>query len=504
MEKTDILIKAENLGVSFISGYRTNDYKSRIQEWLFPPKEQLVRKRIWPVRNVNFNAYQGEIIGIIGSNGSGKTTLCKMIAGILQPDEGSLQVDGRVSVLFSLGLGFNQEMTGRENVYLNGMIMGVDRCKIDKFMDEIHDFSGIGEYFEQPVKYYSSGMRARLGFSVASFLEPEILILDEALNTGDIAFGEKAANKMKSLIQKAKMVIIVTHSLKYALKHCDRLIWMEKGEIKGIGDPKTIIKSYEHFVEEKKLKKRQKGSEKKLELSKVEIRDNKIEGNIVLNMSNAGVSYKLSGGKTFWALKNINLQIHEGEIVGIIGHNGAGKSTLCKLITGILKPDTGACILKGQTTSLLGYGTGFNSELTGRDNVFLNGMLLGISKETIQQHFEDIVRFAELEKAIDKPIKQYSSGMRSRLGFSISAYLQPDIFIIDEALSTGDLSFNQKASNKMQEMIETAKAVLIVSHSMGFVQKVCTRAVWLEKGTIVASGLPSEVVKEYKDKLGKK
>ncbi|WP_306807473.1 ABC transporter ATP-binding protein [Halalkalibacter krulwichiae] len=437
--------------------------------------------------------YQGEILGIIGSNGSGKTTLCKMISGILTPDEGELMVDGRVSALFSLGMGFNKELTGRENVYLNGMMLGIEKAKINEFIDEIHEFSELGKFLDQPMKTYSSGMKARLGFSVASFLEPEILILDEALNTGDAAFSKKAAEKMKELVAKAKMVVLVTHSLRFAEKNCDRLVWLDKGVIRQVGDPKEVVEMYKASVPVKARRKR-----KRLDIEKTTLN---MKDKTVVKAENVGVAYNVKKD-TFWALKNVSFEVKEGEVVGVIGHNGAGKSTLCKLMTNILTPDEGNIKLDGETTSLLGYGTGFNAQLSGRDNIYLNGMLLGIPKEKIEADYPEIVEFSQLKQAIDKPVKEYSSGMQARLGFSIAATLQPDIFIIDEALSTGDMAFKQKASERIQDMMESAKAVIIVSHSMRFVEKICTRVIWMERGQVRFDGDPAEAVALYTESVG--
>ncbi|MBU9712947.1 ABC transporter ATP-binding protein [Evansella tamaricis] len=485
----EIVLQAKNLGVSFHSGFHTDDYKSHVINFFKRNKEKVENKIIWPLRNIDITGYKGEILGIIGSNGSGKTTLCKMISGILRPDEGELFVDGKVSALFSLGMGFNKELTGRENVYLNGMMLGVEKKKIHEFIDDIHEFSGLGDFLDRPMKSYSSGMRARLGFSVAAHLEPEILILDEALNTGDAAFGRKAAAKMKELVEKAKMVILVTHSLRFARKNCDRLIWLDKGVIRQVGKPKEVIENYQATVPKQKPKKRQ-----KLELKKT---DTKVKDSTVVKAMNMSVAYEIKREK-YWALKDVNFEIKEGEVVGIIGHNGAGKSTLCRVLTKILAPDEGEIELHGETTALLGYGTGFNAQLTGTDNIFLNGMLLGISKYRVEKDYDKIVEFSELQNAIDRPVKSYSSGMRARLGFSIAATLQPDIFIIDEALSTGDAAFKQKASEKIQDMMENAKAVIIVSHSMKFVETVCTRAIWIEKGKIRGDGPAEEVVEQYR------
>ncbi|WP_249869264.1 ABC transporter ATP-binding protein [Oceanobacillus saliphilus] len=485
------VIVAENIGVSFEDSRYRDDIKSLAFGMFKGRKEK--KEPVWPLKDIDFTGHQGEILGIIGSNGAGKTTLSKIIAGILQEDKGNIKVDGKVTALFSFGMGFNKELTGRENVYLNGMMLGINKELINHYIDEIHDFSDIGDFIDQPMKYYSSGMKARLGFSVAAHLEPEILILDEALNTGDAKFSRRAAEKMKVLVKQAKMVIIVTHSLRYAERNCDRLMWIDGGHVREIGDPKEVVEHYKATVPAAPPRKK-----RSLQLNKTET---DIKDRTIVKAENVGVSFELNSG-TFWALKDVNFEIKEGEVVGIIGHNGAGKSTLCKVLTNILRPDEGNIELKGETSSLLGYGTGFNAQLSGRDNVYLNAMLLGIPKKRIESKFDEIVEFSGLNKAIDKPVKQYSSGMKSRLGFSIAAILKPDIFIIDEALSTGDMAFQQKASERIQDMMEHAKAVIIVSHSMNFVEKVCTRGIWMERGQVRFDGTAEEAVAKYRESLG--
>lgn len=492
------VVVSKNVAVSFQDNRQADDLKSAAIN-LFKKKEKRKKAElVWPLKDINFTGYQGEILGIIGSNGAGKTTLSKIVTGILQQDEGTMHVDGNVTALFSFGMGFNKELTGRENVYLNGMMLGINKQLINDYIEDIHEFSEIGQFFDQPMKYYSSGMKARLGFSVASHLQPEILILDEALNTGDVKFGRKAAEKLKQLVANAKMVIIVTHSLRYAQKNCDRLIWLDSGYVKEIGDPKTVIEHYKETVPAVARKKQKRS----LNVSKTETTVGK---KTVVKAENVGVSFQLQNKKEdYWALRNVSFDIKEGEVVGIIGHNGAGKSTLCKAITNILKPDEGTLTVNGQTSSLLGYGTGFNAQLTGADNIFLNAMLLGIPKERVAAKFDEIVEFSGIKKAIDKPVKHYSAGMKSRLGFSIAAILKPDVFIVDEALSTGDLAFQEKASERIQEMMEHAKAVIIVSHSMGFVEKVCTRGIWMEQGRVKFDGTAEEAVAKYREAMGVK
>lgn len=493
-EKREIVIQAKNIGVSY-SSHQKDDLKSHLFSLIQKKGQTEGKKEVWPLTDINFTGYEGEILGIIGSNGAGKTTLCKIISGILKPDKGEIYVDGKVSALFSFGMGFNKELSGRDNVYLNGMMLGISKDKITHYIDAIHEFSELGKFMEQPMKNYSSGMKARLGFSVAAHLEPEILILDEALNTGDVGFSEKAAEKMKELVRKARIVIIVTHSLKYAKNNCDRLIWLDAGVVRDVGDPNEIIKKYKASVPPRPPREK-----RNLQLEKTETT---IRDNAVVKTKDLGISYKL-GKETFWALRNVTFDIKEGEVVGIIGHNGAGKSTLCKVLTNILAPDDGTIELNGETTALLGYGTGFSIQITGSDNIYLNGMLLGIPKWKIDENYDKIIEFSGLGKAINKPVKSYSSGMRARLGFSIAAILQPDIFIIDEALSTGDMDFRQKASEKIQDMMEQAKAVILVSHNMAFVEKLCTRVIWMEKGQIVFDGDPKETVAKYKAAVSEK
>lgn len=489
----DVIIEAKNLSVVFKSKQNPDDYKSHMIDFFGGKKKKQAKKDqfFWPLKDINFKGYKGEILGIVGANGSGKTTICKVLTGILAPDQGHLMVDGKVSALFSYGIGRNKNLSGRENVYLNGLMLGISKGKIDQFINEIHEFSGLGDFFDQPMKKYSSGMRARLGFSVASHLEPEILILDEALNTGDRAFSAKAAEKMQELVKKAKMVIVVTHSHRFARENCDRVIWLDQGQVRAVGDPETVISQYEQTVPIAQRKVR-----KKLQLQNI---DTIKKENIAVKANDVGIKFNL-GRDNHWALKKLSFQINEGEVVGIIGRNGAGKSTLCKVITNILKPDEGKIEINGETTALLNYGAGFNRQLSGRDNVYLNGMLLGIPKAIVEYNMNNIAEFSGLKKVMDKSIKNYSSGMRARLGFSIAAMLQPDIFIIDEALSTGDMAFKQKASEKIQEMMEKAKAVIIVSHSMKFVSTVCTRAIWIDQGQMVMDGKAEDVVNQYQEK----
>lgn len=201
----------------------------------------------------------------------------------------------------------------------------------------------------------------------------------------------------------------------------------------------------------------------------------------------------------FWALKDVNIEINKGEVVGIIGRNGAGKSTLLKIISQITPPTTGEIILRGKVGSLLEVGTGFHPELTGRENILLNGAILGMKKEEIIRKFNEIVEFSGVEKFLDTPVKYYSSGMYVRLAFSVAAHMEPDILIIDEVLAVGDVEFQRKCLGKMDEVSKKeGRTILFVSHNMNAVEELCSRVILLDKGKIVKqSSDVSDVIKEY-------
>ena len=204
------------------------------------------------------------------------------------------------------------------------------------------------------------------------------------------------------------------------------------------------------------------------------------------------------GENDFWALKDVNFKVNRGEVIGIIGRNGAGKSTLLKIISQITPPTTGSINLRGRAASLLEVGTGFHPELTGRENIMLNGALLGMKKQEIKQKFDQIVEFAEISKFLDTPVKRYSSGMYVRLAFSVAAHLEPEILIVDEVLAVGDTEFQKKCLGKMEDVThQEGRTILFVSHNMGAVKTLCKRAILLEKGHIVMKGEVNHVIEKY-------
>jgi ABC-type polysaccharide/polyol phosphate transport system ATPase subunit len=192
--------------------------------------------------------------------------------------------------------------------------------------------------------------------------------------------------------------------------------------------------------------------------------------------------------KIFWALRGIDLSCQEGQVLGIVGPNGAGKSTLCLVLAGILIPDEGDAEVRGRVSALLSLGAGFSRELSGRENIMLSAAYLGMPRRTIERHFQEIVRFAELEEVIDEPVRTYSSGMKARLGFSVAASLQPEVLILDEVLSVGDLAFQDKSRRRIEEMIEASKLIIIVSHDVPLLRGLCSHCLWLQEGSIVDYG----------------
>ncbi len=198
-----------------------------------------------------------------------------------------------------------------------------------------------------------------------------------------------------------------------------------------------------------------------------------------------------------WALCDVSFSVDRGEVVGIIGRNGAGKSTLLKILSRITPPAEGRVILNGRVSSLLEVGTGFHPELTGRENVYLNGTILGMRKSEVDRAFDEIVAFAEVEKFIDTPVKRYSSGMRMRLAFAVSAHLQSEILLVDEVLAVGDAAFQEKCLTKMEGVTKIGRTVLLVSHNMQVIQRLCHRALLLQKGRLVAEGAPAAIVGRY-------
>ena len=243
-----------------------------------------------------------------------------------------------------------------------------------------------------------------------------------------------------------------------------------------------------------------------------------MKNNVAISVNNVGMRFNLNHERVdnlkeyvikfikrdlkyneFWALKDINFEIKKGERLGVLGLNGSGKSTLLKVVSGVLKPSVGEVKTKGVIAPLLELGAGFSPEYTGRENIYLYGAVLGFTKEFLDEKFDEIVDFAGLGEFIEVPIKNYSSGMKARLGFSIATVVQPDILILDEVLSVGDKKFRVKSENKVMSMFDSGVTVLFVSHSLEQVKRLCDKAIILDSGRLVAQGSVDKVAKIYKN-----
>jgi lipopolysaccharide transport system ATP-binding protein len=258
---SDFAIAIENLGKRYFIGHRLNNnegIRHKIEDAIRSPlawlrsahKSRSRAEEFWALRDVSFQIKPGEMVGIIGSNGAGKSTLLKLLSRITVPTEGRIRINGRTASLLEVGTGFHQELTGRENIFLNGAILGMTREEITRKFDEIVEFSEIAEFLDTPVKRYSSGMYVRLAFAVAAHLEPEILIVDEVLAVGDAAFQKKCLGKMDNFAQSGRTVIFVSHNMEAVRNLCERVVWLKDGHLHRDGETEGIIEAYFDSVSE--------------------------------------------------------------------------------------------------------------------------------------------------------------------------------------------------------------------------------------------------------------
>lgn len=242
-----LAVSVEGLSVSYRTLIEKRQTMKSALRRMGRPSNQV--KRIEALKDVSFEVEHGQFLGVIGHNGAGKSTLLRTIAGILPPTEGRVVVNGHVTTLLSVGIGFNAELTGRENIRLGGLANGLAPSEIEEREDEIAEFSGLGEFIDYPMKTYSSGMYGRLGFAVAVNMEPDILLIDEALSAGDAAFRDKAAQKIKELVGKARAIILVSHGLAVVKDMATHALWLDHGRAIKLGEPSEIIDAYTEYVQ---------------------------------------------------------------------------------------------------------------------------------------------------------------------------------------------------------------------------------------------------------------
>ena len=252
MKKKEIMIDVDHVSMRFNLGIEKGfSLKQGFVDLFNKEKRQNKKKNeFWALKDVNFKINKGEVVGFVGSNGAGKSTLLKVVAGVMKPTKGSVSAYGNICPMIELGAGFDMDLTARENIYLNGAVMGYSKELIDSKFDEIVEFSELKDFLDVPVRNFSSGMTARLAFSIATIVDPEILIVDEILSVGDIAFQAKSEAKMLSMINGGTTVLFVSHSIEQIKKICNYVIWIEHGEIKKVGG-KEVCDEYVEFMEQK-------------------------------------------------------------------------------------------------------------------------------------------------------------------------------------------------------------------------------------------------------------
>ena len=242
------MINVNNISMRFNLGIEKNfSIKQFFIDSLKGNKENK-KKEFWALKDVSFNVEKGEVFGFVGSNGAGKSTLLKNVAGVMKPTKGNIEIYGNICPMIELGAGFDMDLTARENIYLNGAILGYSKEFIDEKFNDIVEFSELKDFLDVPVRNFSSGMVTRLAFSIATIVDPEILIVDEILSVGDIAFQQKSETKMRDMIQGGTTVLFVSHSVNQLKSLCDRVMWLEKGQVKKIGPAKEICEEYENFM----------------------------------------------------------------------------------------------------------------------------------------------------------------------------------------------------------------------------------------------------------------
>ncbi len=239
-----MMISVKNVSMKFDLGIeRDNSFKNKFVS-LFNRKKRKKKEYFWALNNVSFDVEKGEVIGLIGSNGAGKSTMLKVVSGVMKPTKGSVSVNGTIAPMIELGAGFDSELTARENIFLNGAVLGYSEEFLNGKFNEIVEFSELNDFLDVPIKNFSSGMIAKLAFSISTIVSPDILIVDEILSVGDIKFQEKSLNKMMELIKGGTTVLYVSHSLESIREICDRVIWLDHGEVVKIGDSKTVCDEY--------------------------------------------------------------------------------------------------------------------------------------------------------------------------------------------------------------------------------------------------------------------
>lgn len=574
--------------------------------------------------HVDLEVPRGQALGIIGPNGAGKSTLLRLVAGILVPTAGTVAHRGRIGAMIELGLGFHPDLTGRENVRSSAELLGVDPRAIRARVDAITEFAGLAEVIDVPIREYSTGMLARLGFATATHVDAAILVVDEVLSVGDREFQERCLQRISSLVRSGVTLLFVSHELPLVRAACDRVVVLRDGRLVDDGPPDRVAETYLGRRQAPPDADRSAAAVRRFEAgppvvpvndritfrAEAEVRETgrvdavqvlltlpsidpdlvmvetpklppgalaeagtyAIEGTTtplplvggrlrasLLLLSDAGTELATAAAdvamdgptrllkplydlrptvalerqregrpeaprplprrpehpvvdargvaKRFSArrgrqegdtvaLDGVDLAVGPGDGVAVIGPNGAGKSTLLRCIAGVCGHE-GSIAVEGRLTAMLELGLGFRGDLDGWENLTTTAALLGASPAELAARRDEIVAFSGVGHAMGQPVKLWSTGMRSRLGFAVASLLPTDVLLIDESLAVGDEEFRRAAIRQIHHLREAGVAVVFVSHDLQLVLEACDTAVRLERGRVVDLGDASEVVERY-------
>lgn len=577
----------------------------------------------------------GEKVGIIGANGAGKSTVLKLIAGVTDPTSGRVERTGRLGAMIELGLGFHPDLTGWENVRSSAAVLGLESEETEALLPAVVAFADIGGAMDEPLKHFSTGMTARLGFALATQVPSDLLVIDEVLAVGDPEFQERCIARIHELSAAGTTLLLVSHAMWLVDSVCDRSIRLAEGTVVDDGPTREVIDRYltpvprtrpqstssrlrftSFSVERTDLRPGEPitlragvAAAGPVETTDIEVafawasiapdlplalaaqrlpvdlvRDGgelvgrsdpiptdsghvgvrarlvdpragttldeaeaefwiarevvgrppqlavdidwelgpltsgptprtidstPVEGAVIARLDDVGKRFHTSKprfdrrilpgrlgvdpGGDLLALEDVTVALGAGTTTGLIGPNGSGKTTLLRLLAGTLAPTTGTVMTRGRVVSMLELGLGFHPDLPGRENVVLTAELLGIGPRQTLDRLEAIAAFAGLGDALDAPVKQYSSGMRARLGLAVAVHTDPDLLLIDEALAVGDEQFRSRAIRAVGDLQAREVAVVFVSHDLRIVEEICDRVVKLDRGRVVADGPTDEV-----------
>ncbi len=442
--------------------------------------DELFYQEFWALKNISFEVQKGDKLGIVGLNGAGKSTLLKLISGVMKPTEGLLETDGRISPLLELGAGFDQNYTGRENIFLNGALLGYSKRFLESKFDEIVEFSEIGDFIDVPLKNYSSGMQMRLGFSIATVVEPEILILDEVLSVGDAKFREKCEKRMQSFLDKDVTVLFVSHTVEQIRDLCNKAIWLEKGKLIMQGNADEVCDAYWASIHSDKIN------------EKVHFKEEKIEPQYPTNeLSRPQVANELS------------LQVNEGEILGILGVNNPDDTKSVHPIIRFLGSSIGRIDnieLKQFDSKHVGICPQelvIWNNLTCIENLNLMGKLFKVPKNFLKQRVERLLYDLFLTDEVNTVASNLSPGMKRRLNLALALVHEPEILVINEPSDGLDQQSRIIIWNFIQSLHDLdGKTIIITSHHADELDNLSDRVAIVDDGQILGLDTPLNLKKD--------